>query len=174
MCLPKMQAGMEVSNRDGLHIRKASGENWRSIAALSVSGKQQSYIESNAYSLAESVFEPNWCSVGLYDGETLVGFAMYGTGPEQKEVWLDRFMIDSRFQGQGYARRFLPVLIGCIKNQYECDAIYLRKITAGRRSCTGNSGSRKTGKSMIPVLLLAWSWCCRSDQHPINRDERKE
>lgn len=125
MCLPKMQAGMEVSNRDGLHIRKASGENWRSIAALSVSGKQQSYIESNAYSLAESVFEPNWCSVGLYDGETLVGFAMYGTGPEQKEVWLDRFMIDSRFQGQGYARRFLPVLIGCIKNQYECDAIYL-------------------------------------------------
>ena len=87
---------------------------------------QQQFIESNAFSLAESLYEGNGTSVGLYDGETLVGYAMYGWYCEKrKSVWLDRFMIDQQYQGKGYAKRFLRLLIQFLQNKFECKTIYL-------------------------------------------------
>ncbi|RHW32307.1 GNAT family N-acetyltransferase [Oceanobacillus profundus] len=109
-----------------LHIREVTTENWRSVAALSVSEQQNQFIESNAFSLAESQFEKNGISFGLYDVETLVGYAMYGWYSYSTEsAWLDRFMIDYRFQGNGYAKRFLPLLIQHITSRYGCRKIYL-------------------------------------------------
>lgn len=109
-----------------LHICEVTEKNWRSVAALNVAKDQQQFIESNAFSLAESLFERNGTSVGLYDGETLVGYAMYGWYLEKrKSVWLDRFMIDQQYQGKGYAKRFLRILIQFLQDKYECKIIYL-------------------------------------------------
>ncbi|PJZ19435.1 spermidine acetyltransferase, partial [Bacillus cereus] len=109
-----------------LHICEVTEKNWRSVAALNVAKDQQQFIESNAFSLAESLYEKNGTSVGLYDGETLVGYAMYGWYWEKrKSVWLDRFMIDQRYQGKGYAKRFLRLLIQFLQNKFECKTIYL-------------------------------------------------
>ncbi len=95
-----------------LHICEVTAKNWRSVVALDVAKDQQQFIESNAFSLAESLYEGNGTSVGLYDGETLVGYAMYGWySVKHKSVWLDRFMIDQQYQGKGYAKRFLRLLI---------------------------------------------------------------
>ncbi|MGF9874827.1 GNAT family N-acetyltransferase [Bacillus tropicus] len=109
-----------------LHICEVTEKNWRSVAALNVAKDQQQFIESNAFSLAESLYEKNGTSVGLYDGETLVGYAMYGWYWEKrKSVWLDRFMIDQRYQRKGYAKRFLRLLIQFLQNKFECKTIYL-------------------------------------------------
>lgn len=109
-----------------IHIREVTKENWRSVAALSVSGQQHQFIESNSFSLAETQFENNAISFGLYDEETLVGYAMYGwPSHSTQSAWLDRFMIDHRFQGKGYAKRFLPLLIQKIQHQYGCKKIFL-------------------------------------------------
>ncbi|CAM3974482.1 GNAT family N-acetyltransferase [Mesobacillus zeae] len=109
-----------------LHIREVTKDNWRSVVALSVSDLQHRFIESNAFSLAESQFEKNGTSVGLYDDESLVGYAMHGWHSQiNQSAWLDRFMIDYRFQGSGYAKRFLPMLIQEIQQQYSCRKIYL-------------------------------------------------
>ncbi|MBO1626745.1 GNAT family N-acetyltransferase [Bacillus arachidis] len=109
-----------------LHIREVTANNWRSVAALQVTKGQQQFIESNAFSLAESLFEGNGTSVGLYDGETLVGYAMYGWySAKDDSVWLDRFMIDYHFQGNGYAKRFLHLLIQYLQQKFQCRKIYL-------------------------------------------------
>ncbi len=109
-----------------LHISEVTANNWRSVAELSVAEQQSQFIESNAYSLAESQFEKKWKSVGLYDDETLVGYAMYGwPSSSTKSAWLDRFMIDYRYQGKGYAKRFMPLLIQQIHQQYSCEKIFL-------------------------------------------------
>ncbi|MWV42931.1 GNAT family N-acetyltransferase [Paenibacillus sp. HJL G12] len=109
-----------------LHIREITSENWRAAAALSVSEEQQHFIESNAFSMAECFYEKNAVSVGMYDNETLIGFAMYGWPDSQDQsTWLDRFMIDRRFQGKGYAKRFLLLVIRYIEQQYDCVKIYL-------------------------------------------------
>ncbi|MED3574235.1 GNAT family N-acetyltransferase [Cytobacillus praedii] len=109
-----------------LHIREVTTDNWRLVAGLSVSEQQTRFIESNAYSLAESKFENNGVSVGLYDGEILVGYAMYGWPSDvNRSAWLDRFMIDFRYQGKGYAKQFLPLLLEHIQQKYACQKIYL-------------------------------------------------
>ncbi|QQN85518.1 GNAT family N-acetyltransferase [Bacillus toyonensis] len=109
-----------------LHICEVTAKNWRSVAALNVAKNQQQFIESNAFSLAESLYEGNGTSVGLSDGETLVGYAMYGWYSKKHEsIWLDRFMIDQQHQGKGYAKRFLRLLIQFLQQQFTCKIIYL-------------------------------------------------
>jgi len=64
-----------------LRFCEVTTENWRAVAALTVADEQNHFIESNAFSLAECMYEKNAASLALYDGEILVGYAMYG--------WLD-------------------------------------------------------------------------------------
>lgn len=109
-----------------LHFSEVTPDNWREVAALEVAKDQQQFIESNAFSLAESLYEGKGTSMGLYDGETLVGYAMYGWYSEKEEsAWLDRFMIDQKFQGKGYAKRFLVLLIELFQQKFNCKKIYL-------------------------------------------------
>jgi diamine N-acetyltransferase len=109
----------------GLRIREVTEENWKAVALLSVEENQEEYIESNSFSIAQSLFETHWNSVGLYDHQTLVGYAMYGQEEKSGEVWLDRFMIDKNYQGKGYAKQFLSILMEHIHQKYQCNKIYL-------------------------------------------------
>jgi len=92
---------------------------------LAVNEDQKSFVENNSYSLAQSGFEPEWISVGLYDADTAVGYAMHSVDLENGHVWLDRFMIEGRHQGKGYAKKFLAMLQNDMSNRYACNRIYL-------------------------------------------------
>lgn len=100
-------------------------ETLKEVCMLSVKDDQVSFIESNAYSIAESKFNDEWNTIGIYIDDILVGFAMYGYISSEKRVWLDRFMIDGRFQGKGYGRKVIKELINKIFNDFKCDEIYL-------------------------------------------------
>lgn len=108
-----------------LILKDVNHQNWREVAALKVAEDQVPFIESNSYSIAQSMFEPNWKSVALYDDELLVGFAMFGADTNNQTIWLDRFMIDASYQGKGYAKRFVEILIDQIRKMYQCDELYL-------------------------------------------------
>ena len=107
-----------------LHTSEVTTEDWEDVAYLSVHENQKNFIESNSFSLAQSQFEPEWKSIGLYDGEELVGYAMYGR-EDNGNVWLDRFMIDQHHQGKGYAGRFLKILLNRMQEKYTRKKIYL-------------------------------------------------
>ncbi|BFH63191.1 GNAT family N-acetyltransferase [Paenibacillus azoreducens] len=109
-----------------LYIREINQDNWRNATALSVAPEQQHFIESNAFSMAECFYEKNAVSVAMYDNDTMIGFAMYGwPSAEDQSAWLDRFMVDRAYQGKGYAKRFLLLMIRHIEQQYNCKKIYL-------------------------------------------------
>ncbi|MDU9052076.1 MAG: GNAT family N-acetyltransferase, partial [Clostridioides difficile] len=107
-----------------LNVRIADINNWHDLVSLSVDKSQLDYIESNALSIAESKFITAWVPVGIYDENSLIGFAMYGR-LEDDRVWLDRFMIDSKYQGKGYGKASLDFLVNHLKNEYNCDELYL-------------------------------------------------
>ncbi|MDY0395137.1 GNAT family N-acetyltransferase [Virgibacillus halophilus] len=109
-----------------LAIRAVDENNWRQAAALKVADNQADYIESNLYSIAQSKFETWWHSLALYDGDVLVGYAMFGAYSEKHQTaWLDRFMIGEAFQGKGYAKQFIPLLLGEVRRKYPCKRILL-------------------------------------------------
>ncbi|NFR38994.1 GNAT family N-acetyltransferase [Clostridium botulinum] len=108
-----------------LHLEEVTIKNWRSIAALKANENQQNFIESNAYSLAEWKFVPDFHPKAIYDNNKLIGFAMYGYFKKETRIWLDRFMIDYKYQNKGYGKSSLELLISVMINEYKCNKIYL-------------------------------------------------
>ncbi len=90
-----------------LHLEEVTIKNWRSIVALKVNENQQNFIESNAYSLAEWKFVPDFHPKAIYDNNKLIGFAMYGYFEKELVFGVDRFMIDYKYQNKGYGNLLL-------------------------------------------------------------------
>ncbi len=109
-------------------IREVTKENVKEILSLRVSDHQKSYIEASEQSLEDAKDCTFYRPAGLYWEHVLIGFAMYGFFPGEGHsgrVWLDRFMIDENFQGQGFGKMMLTALIEHIVNLYHCKEIYL-------------------------------------------------
>lgn len=102
-------------------------ENNKEILELEVHSSQHDFIESIPQCMKE-VCEKSygivWHPIGIFNNDCLVGFAMYGKSPSG-EVWLDRFMIDKSFQGKGYGKLVLPLLIKKIKDEFDTNILYL-------------------------------------------------
>ncbi|MDZ5252479.1 GNAT family N-acetyltransferase [Clostridium sp. LIBA-8841] len=107
------------------YFRDINKENWKEAVDLRVKDEQSDFIESNALSIAESKYVENWIVKGIYLEEELIGFTMYGYFDDDKRVWLDRFMIDYKFQGKGYGKKGLLKLIEHIANEFKVKKIYL-------------------------------------------------
>jgi diamine N-acetyltransferase len=86
-------------------------ENWEAVARLDVLPHQQNFVANNLWTIAESQFYP-WASrrVILAHGR-IVGFAVYGTMPDDSELWLHRFMVAGSEQNSGIGRAALRLLI---------------------------------------------------------------
>lgn len=127
------------------------------VLALSVSREQQGFIETTAQCLKEAEELSLWRPVGLWEGEELVGFAMYGRW-EDGRVWLDRFLIDHCFQGKGLGSRALDALLEQIPREYGCRELYL-SVFAGNQQAEqmyrargfAPNGERDTGGETVMV-----------------------
>ncbi|WP_057914248.1 GNAT family N-acetyltransferase [Peribacillus muralis] len=111
-----------------VHIKDVTKENSAEILKLQIHEKQRSFIETTEQCLEDAIACKYYRPVGLYMRDTLVGFAMYGFFPgegEKGRVWLDRFFIDAKHQGQGLGTLLLEFLIQRLIREYDCPEIYL-------------------------------------------------
>lgn len=81
------------------------------VMNLHVSEAQEQFIASNARSIAEAYFAEDAWFRAIYADDTPVGFTMMSLIPEKSEYFLWRFMIDARYQGRGYAKAAIHLLI---------------------------------------------------------------
>ena len=89
---------MDSSVHKQLHFKSVNAENRREVEGLTVFSEQTGFIESVSECLREADELELWRPVGIYDSDTLIGFAMYGYFPEPApgQLWLDRLLIDKR------------------------------------------------------------------------------
>jgi diamine N-acetyltransferase len=93
-------------------IRPVTKDNWKELVRLKVREDQTHFVASNLYSIAEAQFgddyEGHWDMhpFGIYDGESPVGFLMYGYNFEhpKQQAFIIRLMVDQNSQGKGYGR----------------------------------------------------------------------
>jgi diamine N-acetyltransferase len=83
-------------------LRDVTRENWKECVALKVADDQAAFVAPNLWSLAEAKFETQCVPQAIYDGERMVGFAMYAV--EEGTGWLIRLMVDAAHQGRGAGR----------------------------------------------------------------------
>lgn len=106
-------------------LQPLTKENWEAAIKLHVRKDQRKFVSSNVYSIAEAHYYPELIPMGIYAGETMVGFLMYGLEPEKNRWWLMRLMIDERHQGKGYGRAAVRQVIQVMRQNPGCDRIYL-------------------------------------------------
>jgi len=109
-------------------ICEVDEKNSKDVLELCVSVEQREFIESPSECLKDAEEWPEFRPVGLYIDDRLVGFAMYGALLDSqggRNLWMDRLLIDERYQRRGYGRRFTELLIGRMLSEYGDQPIYL-------------------------------------------------
>ena len=109
-------------------FRKITEDNLDDIVKLTVSEEQRSFVASNTDSILEAYVAITSDQValpfGLYHGDELVGFIMFGYGtsgdpreprlaPESYCLW--RLMIDKKFQGKGYGKEAMQAALDYLR-----------------------------------------------------------
>ena len=61
-----------------LHFETVNPANRREVEKLQILPEQADFIESVSDCMSEADEVQEWRPVGIYDGELLIGFAMYG------------------------------------------------------------------------------------------------
>lgn len=99
-------------------LREVTRENLIAVLTLEVAETQKDLIASNAVSIAQAHFYPetSWFRA-IYADETPVGFVMLEDEPAKASYTLWRFMIDERFQKQGFGRRALALVVEHVRTR---------------------------------------------------------
>lgn len=98
-----------------VELREITKDDVRAICRLAVGPSQMSFVAPNAVSFAEALFEPKAWYRGVYADGTPVGFAMLSIDRDAPEYYLWRFMIDARYQGRGYGRAALELIVDFVR-----------------------------------------------------------
>src|SRR3712207_155690 len=85
-------------------LRDVDRQNFYECVKLDVREDQRGFVASNAFSIAQSKVETTRAVKAVYDGDSMVGFVMYGLDLDDGRHYLGRLMIDQRHQGKGYGR----------------------------------------------------------------------
>ncbi len=102
-----------------LHLKTITKENWLKAISLRVREDQVKFVASNAVSLAQLNFLTNFHAKGIYHGEEMIGFTLFGIDEDDHEYWIYRMMIDQKHQGKGYGLEAVKLVVDDIKSMKE-------------------------------------------------------
>ncbi|GLV60626.1 GCN5 family N-acetyltransferase [Dictyobacter sp. S3.2.2.5] len=111
---------------DEISMREVTRENWRASLDLAVRPEQQrfvaDYVPVAAIALAKAYIRPGgliWVPYAFYVEREMVGFVVLAYEPGRADnYWIFHFFIDQRYQGRGYGRRALSLLLRFVREHY--------------------------------------------------------
>ncbi|MEO0794467.1 MAG: GNAT family N-acetyltransferase [Verrucomicrobiota bacterium] len=106
---------MSINRNSLVGLREISEETVREICELAVSSDQQQFVAPNGMSIAQAHFSDKAWFRAIYADETPVGFVMLEDDRAKPEYYLWRFMIDARYQQNGFGKRAMELLIDHVK-----------------------------------------------------------
>ncbi|MFP4364693.1 MAG: GNAT family N-acetyltransferase [Spirochaetia bacterium] len=93
-------------------IKELNKDNWYDCCELSLTPEQEEFMEPNAVSIAQTKYEPSLRAYAIYDDNTIVGFCMYNSEPEELDgYWIYRIMIDKEHQRKGIGKAATEAMI---------------------------------------------------------------
>jgi diamine N-acetyltransferase len=102
------------------NIIEFNEENEKDAFKLSVCKSQQHFIETFHETLIQqqtNAYQIKWEIKLIYKEELLIGYVMYGINPND-DLWVDRFMIDCKYQDQGYGFYAFEAVLQYLKAVY--------------------------------------------------------
>lgn len=87
----------------------------------------EKWVGSNAFFIAFASIK-GWISRAIYDGETLIGYTTYGLDKSSNRYEMVSFMLGHQYQGKGYGKKALSLVIDEMIERFNCKEIYLTVI----------------------------------------------
>jgi len=98
-------------------LREITKENLRAVLMLDVSEAQREFVAPNSVSIAQAHFEEKAWFRAIYADEAPVGFIMLYDDPDEPSYFLWRLMIDRRYQGRGFGKAAVELLIDYVRTR---------------------------------------------------------
>ena len=117
-----------------LSMQEVTRENWRASLELAVLPEQQrfisNYVPISAIALAKAYIRPGglvWVPYAFYNNDEMIGFTELAYEPGSLEdYWIFHFFIDRLYQGKGFGKEGLRILLQFIKDHHpQCQAVQL-------------------------------------------------
>ena len=138
-----------VSINAALTLRPVCAANAEAVIRLPLHAAQRDFIASNADSLALATSHAYIHPRAIYADDELIGFAMYalpGSAGRQDTHVLYRLMIAAPWQGQGFARAALALLLAEMRSRGASRVVlYYVPANARARQLYADAGFVETG-----------------------------
>ncbi|UOQ84715.1 GNAT family N-acetyltransferase [Gracilibacillus salinarum] len=108
-----------------VHFKNIDDTNECKVRNIKLKSGQETFIETVDECLDEAKIHREWHPVAIYDADEIIGFAMYGSFGPNKDTWIDRIIIDKKYQGMGYGKISMRKLIDIVSEEYGVNVIYL-------------------------------------------------
>ncbi|WP_461614961.1 GNAT family N-acetyltransferase [Clostridium sp. Marseille-QA1073] len=109
-----------------IRLEKISKDNYRECLRLQVAEYQTKFVTPNSKSLAKAyVYYDDAIPLAVYYEDLMVGFILLRHYDEEKSYLIDQFMIDARYQGKGYGKQAMELVIEQIKSERKYPKIIL-------------------------------------------------
>ena len=107
-----------------INLRDITKKNLISIIDLEVGKHQKDQVASNAVSIAQGNYSKSAWFKGIFNDEIAVGFVMLDLIIEENKCFLWRFMIDEKYQGKGFGKIALTLVVDYVKSLKIFNEIY--------------------------------------------------
>ena len=104
-------------------LREIDQDNVRVVIRLEVAGHQRSMVATNAVSLAQYAVAPKAWTRAVYADDEPVGYVLLYDDPDTPEYFLWRFMIDHRYQGLGFGRKALDLVVEYVRTRPQASSL---------------------------------------------------
>jgi diamine N-acetyltransferase len=115
-----------------IELKKVTRDNWEEAIGLRVKEEQSKFAPIPAVSLAKVYIKPDGPDVeylpfAIYAEDKMVGFIMHAYEKETSDMyWINGFIIDKKYQGNGYGRAAMIEMIAWIRKSFnQCCEIRL-------------------------------------------------
>lgn len=98
-------------------LRNINENNWKKCIHLKVSEDQERFVATNENGLALAYAHKEMNPRAIYNDDNMVGFIMYARDPDDGFYYINRFMIDSKYQRKGYGRVAMQLILEQLKTE---------------------------------------------------------
>lgn len=108
-----------------VELREITKDNYEECLKLSVADNQKNFVSSVTYSLAQAwVYYDTAFPFAIYANSVMVGFIMLGFYELKNQYTLWKFLIDEKYQNQGYGREALKLGIDFLIEHFKTKEVY--------------------------------------------------
>ncbi len=100
-----------------IELVEVTKDNWRDVAAVEPLPDQARFVAPVTRYLCLGLFDGEWHSLGVVDGERTVGHVMWAFDPDEDAHWIGGVVIDAAEQGRGVGRATVLALIEWLRRR---------------------------------------------------------